>query len=66
MERCRAAQERLAGRMPPEAVVAHETGTIGGTVNDVGVLISQRMPGESWDRFDPALAPAWQIATAPR
>jgi beta-lactamase class A len=38
MERCRTGQGRLAGRMPPGTVVAHKTGTLGGTVNDVGVV----------------------------
>jgi beta-lactamase class A len=38
MERCRTGEGRLPGRMPPGTVVAHKTGTIGGTVNDVGVL----------------------------
>jgi beta-lactamase class A len=38
MERCRTGEGRLRGRLPPGTVVAHKTGTIGGTVNDVGVL----------------------------
>jgi len=38
MERCKTGAARLRGRMPPETVVAHKTGTIGGTVNDVGVI----------------------------
>ncbi len=38
MERCRTGQGRLIGRMPPGTVLAHKTGTIGGTVNDVGVI----------------------------
>lgn len=38
MERCRTGAGRLRGLMPDNTVVAHKTGTIGGTVNDVGVL----------------------------
>ena len=38
MERCRTGPGRLRGRLPPGTVVAHKTGTIGGTVNDVGVI----------------------------
>lgn len=38
MERCRTGAGRLKGRLPSGTVVAHKTGTIGGTVNDVGVI----------------------------
>jgi beta-lactamase class A len=38
MERCRTGVGRLPGRMPPGTVVARKTGTIGGTVNDVGMV----------------------------
>jgi beta-lactamase class A len=38
MERCRTGDARLKGRLPPGTPVAHKTGTIGGTVNDVGVM----------------------------
>lgn len=38
MERCRTGEARLPGRMPPGTAVAHKTGTIGGTVNDVGMV----------------------------
>ena len=38
MERCRTGEGRLRGRMPADTSVAHKTGTIGGTVNDVGVI----------------------------
>jgi beta-lactamase class A len=38
MERCRTGEGRLKGRLPAGSVVAHKTGTVGGTVNDVGVL----------------------------
>ena len=38
MRRCRTGDRRLKGMLPPETVVAHKTGTIGGTTNDVGIL----------------------------
>ncbi len=38
MERCRTGGARLRGKMPPGTKVANKTGTIGGTVNDTGVL----------------------------
>ncbi len=44
MERCRTGSARLRGLLPASAVVAHKTGTIGGTVNDVGVIT---LPGDA-------------------
>lgn len=41
MQRCRTGAGRLLGRMPAGTVIAHKTGTIGGTVNDVGVITLQ-------------------------
>jgi beta-lactamase class A len=38
MQRCHTGAGRLLGRLPAGTVVAHKTGTIGGTVNDVGVI----------------------------
>lgn len=38
MQRCRTGEARLRGRLPAGTVVANKTGTIGGTVNDVGVI----------------------------
>ena len=38
MTRCATGDRRLPGRLPPQTVVAHKTGTIGGTVNDVGII----------------------------
>lgn len=38
MERCRTGVSRLRGRLPAGTVVADKTGTIGGTVNDVGLI----------------------------
>lgn len=38
MERCRTGDARLRGRLPPGTVVANKTGTIGGSVNDAGVI----------------------------
>jgi beta-lactamase class A len=38
MGRCRTGEKRLKGMLPPKTPIAHKTGTIGGTVNDVGVI----------------------------
>jgi beta-lactamase class A len=38
MARCRTGTKRLRGRMPLNSPVADKTGTIGGSVNDVGVI----------------------------
>ena len=38
MRRCRTGEARLKGRLPMDTIVAHKTGTIGGTLNDVGVI----------------------------
>jgi beta-lactamase class A len=38
MERCRTGGNRLRALMPPGTQVADKTGTIGGSVNDVGVI----------------------------
>lgn len=38
MERCRTGEGRLKGLLPGGVTVAHKTGTVGGTVNDVGVM----------------------------
>lgn len=38
MRRCRTGETRLKGMLPLGTVVAHKTGTIGGTTNDVGIL----------------------------
>ena len=38
MVRCKTGLGRLLGMLPPGVVVAHKTGTIGGTVNDVGIV----------------------------
>ena len=44
MERCQTGQNRLLGMLPPGAKVAHKTGTIGETTNDVGVVY---LPGDA-------------------
>ena len=44
MARCRTGANRLKGRLPPTDRVAHKTGTIGGSVNDVGVIT---LPGNA-------------------
>lgn len=38
MERCRTGENRLKGLLPKDTVVAHKTGTIGRTTNDVGII----------------------------
>jgi beta-lactamase class A len=38
MERCKTGTGRLVGRLPAGTIVAHKTGTLGGTVNDAGVI----------------------------
>lgn len=39
MLRCRTGANRLSARLPPQALpIAHKTGTLGGTANDVGVI----------------------------
>lgn len=44
MERCETGLERLKGRLPEGTVVAHKTGTIGRTTNDVGIIT---LPGDA-------------------
>jgi beta-lactamase class A len=38
MKRCRTGAGRLKGILPEETEVAHKTGSIGRTVNDVGII----------------------------
>lgn len=38
MERCETGEARLKGMLPAGTVVAHKTGTIGRTANDVGII----------------------------
>ena len=38
MYRCRTGEARLKGALPPGTEVAHKTGTIGETTNDVGII----------------------------
>lgn len=38
MRRCRTGEARLKGMLPERTVVAHKTGTIGGSTNDVGII----------------------------
>ena len=44
MERCETGDARLKGLLPEDTVVAHKTGTIGRTTNDVGVVT---LPGHA-------------------
>ncbi len=38
MERCETGENRIPGMLPGDTKVAHKTGTIGGTTNDVGIV----------------------------
>src|SRR5690606_29412072 len=38
MRRCETGEGRIKGMLPPWVEVAHKTGTIGGTTNDVGII----------------------------
>lgn len=38
MRRCRTGEARLRGLLPEGTEIAHKTGTIGGTTNDVGII----------------------------
>lgn len=38
MSRCRTGEARLRGLLPEDVEIAHKTGTIGGSVNDVGII----------------------------
>ena len=38
MRRCQTGDARIKGMLPPDTIVAHKTGSIGGTINDVGIV----------------------------
>lgn len=38
MKRCRTGAGRIKGLLPPNTTVAHKTGTIGGVIDDVGIM----------------------------
>jgi beta-lactamase class A len=38
LKRCKTGEARLKGLLPQGTIVAHKTGTIGGTTNDVGII----------------------------
>ncbi|PKN25749.1 MAG: serine hydrolase [Deltaproteobacteria bacterium HGW-Deltaproteobacteria-21] len=38
LNRCRTGANRIRGLLPPSTDVAHKTGTLGGVVNDVGII----------------------------
>ena len=44
MYRCQTGAARLKGALPPGTPVAHKTGTIGETTNDVGII---DLPGDA-------------------
>jgi beta-lactamase class A len=39
MKRCRTGAARIKGLLPSDTVVAHKTGSLGGTVDDIGIII---------------------------
>lgn len=38
MKRCRTGNARIKGLLPRDTVVAHKTGSVGGTIDDVGII----------------------------
>jgi beta-lactamase class A len=38
MKRCRTGNARIRGLLPRDTVVAHKTGSLGGTVDDIGII----------------------------
>lgn len=44
LKRCRTGERRLRGLLPAATVVMHKTGTIGGVLNDVGIIV---LPGSA-------------------
>ncbi len=44
MRRCQTGDARIKGMLPPGTIVEHKTGSIGGTVNDVGIVT---LPGNA-------------------
>jgi beta-lactamase class A len=44
LKRCRTGENRLRGLLPSSTDVAHKTGTLGGVVNDVGIIY---LPGDA-------------------
>ncbi len=38
MRRCQTGDARIKGMLPPNTELAHKTGSIGGTINDVGII----------------------------
>lgn len=38
MRRCQTGDARIKGILPPDTVVAHKTGSLGGTIDDVGIV----------------------------
>ena len=44
MRRCQTGEARIRGMLPPDTVLEHKTGSIGGSINDVGILT---LPGDA-------------------
>jgi beta-lactamase class A len=38
MRRCQTGEARIRGILPPDTTLAHKTGSIGGSINDVGIM----------------------------
>ena len=45
LSRCKTGEARLRGLLPAGTPVAHKTGTIGGTTNDVGIVTLPEQAG---------------------
>jgi beta-lactamase class A len=63
MERCETGLNRLKGRLPEDTVVAHKTGTIGRTTNDVGIVT---LPGAAGHVIVVAFVKASDLAVPER
>jgi len=44
MSRCKTGQARIKGMLPPDTPVAHKTGSLGGAIDDVGIIT---LPGDA-------------------
>ena len=67
MARCRTGEGRLKAQLPEGARVAHKTGTIGGSVNDVGIItlpVGQRFVVAAYVKQSAADIPVREAAIA--
>lgn len=44
MSRCQTGKDRIKGMLPPDTAVAHKTGSLGGAIDDVGIIT---LPGDA-------------------